>query len=94
MRNDEAKIKDDRRVEGDKQTMEIIRSVGNIIHLSIQLGIDCPSNQDDRKMSSLDLKFHVHNVGGIKKIMRELYAKDVLSLSLLLLSFTLYKVGL
>eukprot|EP00794_Sanderia_malayensis_P004007 gene4007-4556_t len=70
-------IESDLLVPGDRGTMEVIKSIGNSIHPSIQLEIDCPSNHDDRKMPSLDLKLHVRDVGGAKKIVHEFYAKVV-----------------
>eukprot|EP00794_Sanderia_malayensis_P004006 gene4006-4555_t len=72
-------IESDLLVPGDRGTMEVIKSIGNSIHPSIQLEIDCPSNHDDGKMPSLDLKLHVRDVGGAKKIVHEFYAKAVSS---------------
>ena len=41
---DESAIEEDRMIPGDKRTMDIIKSIGNDIHPSIQLEVDCPSN--------------------------------------------------
>eukprot|EP00794_Sanderia_malayensis_P002694 gene2694-3113_t len=76
---DEMATESDSLVPGDRGTMEVIKSIGNSIHPSIQLEIDCPSNHDDGKMPSLDLKLHVRDVGGAKKIVHEFYAKAVSS---------------
>eukprot|EP00794_Sanderia_malayensis_P013423 gene13423-14802_t len=64
---DEMAIESDLLVPGDRQTMEVMKSVGNSIHPSIQLEIDCPSNHDDGKMLSLDLKLHIRDVGGARR---------------------------
>ena len=74
---DEEAIECDMLTPGDKRTMEVVKSVGNSIHWSIQLEIDCPSNHEDGKMPSLDLKLCVRDVDGTKKIVHEFYAKDV-----------------
>ena len=59
---DDGEVVDNALVPGDKRTMEVIKTVGNSIHWSIQLEIDCPSNHNDGKMPSLDLKLCVRNV--------------------------------
>ena len=69
----------DEEVPGDKRTMEVVRCIGNSIHPSIQLELDCPSNHADGKMPSLDLKINVRDVEGRKKIVHEFYAKEVSS---------------
>eukprot|EP00794_Sanderia_malayensis_P015095 gene15095-16652_t len=74
---DEMAIEGDLQVAGDKRTMEVIKRVGNSIHTSIQLEVDCPSNHDDGKMPFLDSKLYLNDVAGTKKIVHEFYVKVV-----------------
>ena len=76
---DDGEVAGDMLTPGDKRTMEVIKSVGNSIHWSIQLEIDYPSNHNDGKMPSLDLKLYVRDIQGSQKIVHEFYAKDVSS---------------
>eukprot|EP00794_Sanderia_malayensis_P015094 gene15094-16650_t len=73
----EMAIKGDLLVAKDKRKMEVIKRVGNSIHTSIQLEVDCPSNHDDGKMPFLDLKLYLIDVGVTKKIVHEFYVKAV-----------------
>ena len=41
---DENAKESDQLITGDKRTMEIIEIIGNDVHPSIQLEVDCPSN--------------------------------------------------
>ena len=41
---DENAIESDRVIPGDKRTMDIIKLIGNDVHPSIQLEVDCLSN--------------------------------------------------
>ena len=71
-------------VADDLRTMLIYQSVGNSIHSSIQLEIDCPSNHDDDKMPILDLKVWIEELqNGGSRIMHEFYMKSVSSRSVL-----------
>ena len=63
--------------------MEVIKTVRNSLHPSIQLEIDCPLNHEDGMMPSLDLKVCVRDFDGEKKIVHEFYAKDVSSKSVI-----------
>ncbi len=56
-------------------TLEATKSVRNSMHLSIQLEIDNPSNHEDGKMPSLDLKLQVKDMGGAKSIVHEFHTK-------------------
>ena len=76
---DEDAIEIDRSVPGDKRTMEIIKCVGNDIHPSIQLEVDCPSNYDDGKLPILDLKVWIAIVNGCSWMVHEFYSKDISS---------------
>jgi hypothetical protein len=71
-------------VADDLRTMLIYQSIGNSIHPSIQLEIDCSSNHDDEKMPILDLKMWVVELqNGGSRIMHEFYMKSVSSRSVL-----------
>ncbi len=73
--------------ERDERTFEIIREIGNEIHESIQLTMDVPSKNRDKKVPILDLKCwvgEVRNTGNGNSetkwvIMHEHYVKDVSS---------------
>ena len=65
----------------DARTMEFIKSIGNSIHYSVQLEIDCPSRHQDRKMPILDLKCWVERNATESRILHEHYKKDVSSKS-------------
>ena len=57
--------------------MEIVKNVGNEIHVSIQLEVDYPSNNEDRKLAILDLKVWIQAVEGEWKVVHEHYTKPV-----------------
>ena len=76
---DESAIDEDRTIPGDKRTMEIIKSIGNDIHPSIQLEVDCPSNYDDGKLPILDLKVWIADVNGRSRMIHEFYSKGISS---------------
>ena len=57
--------------------MELIRCIGDSIHPSIQLEIDCPSRHIDKKMPILDIKVWTEEVNGRNLIMYEHYTKEV-----------------
>ena len=80
---DDEMVDSDMLIPRDKRTMEVIKCVGNSIHTSIQLEVDCPSNYDDGKMPILDLKVWVCDIDGEKRIVHEFYAKDVSSKSVI-----------
>ena len=80
---DDVEVDGDMLIPGDKRTMEVVKSVGNSIHPSIQLEIDCPSNHDDGKMLSLNLKVWVNDANGERRFVHEFYAKDVSSKSVI-----------
>ena len=63
----------------DQIIMKYIRNIGNNIHHSIQLEVDCPSKNIDNKLPILDLKVWLIEYGGKKKIMHEYYQKQVSS---------------
>ena len=75
----EAEVEEDRKISGDKRTMEMVKQIGNEIHPSIQLEIDYPSNYEDNKMPILDLKAWVETKDGSTRIVHQHYAKDVSS---------------
>ena len=56
-------IESDRVIPGDKRTMDIIKLIGNDVHLSIQLEVDCPSNYDDAEVSFRQPRDPCYNVG-------------------------------
>ena len=66
-------------IPADRRTMAVIKSIGNDIHPSIQLEVDCPSNYDDGKLPILDLKVWVENINGRNRILHEFYSKDIAS---------------
>ena len=77
-------VEEDRQIEDDKRTFNIIRQIGDQIHSSIKLEVDVPSNHDDRKIPILDLKVWVEEIqiedgSTMKKIMHEFYMKEVSS---------------
>ena len=61
-------IESDRLILWDKRTMVIIKCMGNDIHPSIQLEVDCPSNYDDGKLPMLDLKVWIALIDGFNRI--------------------------
>ena len=62
----------------DLRTMLLYKSVGNSIHSSIQLEIDCPSNHDDQKMPILDLRVWMEALDDQgSRVMHEFYMKSV-----------------
>ena len=63
--------------EDDEVTMELLQTVGNSIHPSIQLKIDYPSRYEDKKMPTLDLKIWVKRVDGLSRIVHEHYTKPM-----------------
>ncbi len=67
----------------DIRTFRVIRDIGNSIHPSIQLKIDVPSMNADRKLPILDLKMWIQTIekeGTMeRKIVYEHYIKDVAS---------------
>ena len=71
-------IESDRLIPREKRTMEIIKCVGNHIHPSIQLKVDCPLNYDDRKLPILDLVW-VAVINGCNRMVNEFYSTDILS---------------
>ena len=70
---------EDLSIPADKRTMAIVSQIGNDIHPSIQLEIDCPSNHEDGKVPILDLKVWIEYIGGVHRIVHEFYSKDVSS---------------
>ncbi len=60
----------------DTRTFQIIKSIGDEIHESVQLEFDTPSKHDDLKVPILDVKMYVNNG---RKVMYEFYAKEVSS---------------
>ena len=76
---DQNAIESDKLIPGDKRTMEIIKCVGNDIHPSIQLEVDCPSNYDDGKLPILDLKVWIAVINGCNRMVHEFYSKDISS---------------
>ena len=72
---DENAIESDRMIPGDKRTMEIIKLIGNDVHPSIQLEVDCPSNYDDGKLPILDLRVWIDKINGHNRILHEFYIK-------------------
>ena len=76
---DENAIETDRFIPADRRTMAVIKSIGNDIHPSIQLEVDCPSNYDDGKLPILDLKVWVESINGRNRILHEFYSKDIAS---------------
>ena len=59
--------------------MEIIKIIGNDVHPSIQLEVDCPSNYDDGKLPILDLRVWISKINGHDRILHEFYSKDISS---------------
>ena len=73
-------INDERSVENDKRTFEILRRIGDSIHTSIKLDVDVPSNHADNKLPILDLKMWIERTeGGGSRILHEFYIKEVAS---------------
>ena len=70
-------------IEDDERTMKILQEVGNSIHPSVQLTIDYPSNYDEKKMPSLDLKIWVEETDTGSRIMHEYYSKPMATTALL-----------
>ena len=67
---------EDDSLDADERCFEILKSVGDSIHESIQLEVDYPSKHNDGKIPILDVKVYID---GGSKVMYEFYAKDVSS---------------
>ena len=67
--------------EKEKGTAELVKRIGDMIHKSIVLETDCPSNHPDKKLPILDLKVWLQESNGRNKIMHEFYQKDVSSVA-------------
>ena len=65
--------------EIDAHALELMKTIGNDIHPSIQLETDYPSRHEDKKLPLLDLKFWTvkSEDNQYSKIMHEFYYKDV-----------------
>ena len=78
---------EDRDIEPDARTFDVVRSAGNEIHRSIQMTRDVPSNYTDRKVPILDLKCWKGEVvvdGNENHIIfHEFYMKEVSSKSVI-----------
>jgi len=70
---------EDKNTEKDERTMKIIKQIGDSIHPSIQLEVDYPSNNEDRKLRILDLKVWIERIGEQRLIVYEHYSKEVSS---------------
>ena len=67
----------------DERTMKVVQEVGNGIHPSIQVTIDYPSNYEEKKMPTLDLKIWVEETETGCRIMHEYYSKPMATTALL-----------
>ena len=67
----------------DERTMKILQEVGNGIHPSIQVTIDYPTNYEEQKMPTLDLKIWVEDTESGCRIMHEHYSKPMATPALL-----------
>ena len=68
----------------DRRTMELLKIIGNEIHPSIQITIECPSNFNDNKMPMLDIKVWLeYDETGRPKVMHEYYYKAITSKALI-----------
>ena len=84
---DESFLTEDERVSSDQRTMLLIKELGDDIHSSIQLDVDYPSKQRDRKLPFLDLKAWLetrekeieNQVVDVSVIMYEFYSKEMAS---------------
>ena len=66
-------------IKEDLRTMLLFKEIGNDIHPSVQLEVDCPSKHYDNCMPIPDLKVLVEKIEERSKIMHEHYTKDVSS---------------
>ena len=75
----EEKMKEDQNKEQYALMMELVRTIGNDIHQSIQLEVDYPSRYEDEKLPLLDLKVWLERRRKDKKrvIMYEYYEKEI-----------------
>ena len=75
----EEKMKEDQDKEQDALMMELVRTIGNDIHQSIQLEVDYPSRYEDEKLPILDLKVWLGRRRKDEKrvIMYEYYEKEI-----------------
>ena len=73
-------IESDSDIPDDQRTLAIVKQVGETIHKSIKLKVDCPSLHADGKLPILDLKVWIHKGGdGLHTILHEHYIKDCAS---------------
>ena len=79
IQEDEAAKTEDELMKDDERTMNLVKTIGNSIHPSIQLEIDYPSKNEDKKMPLLDIKVWVEEIDGRRVIMHEYYSKEVSS---------------
>ena len=76
-------VDEDKNTPKDKRTMDLIKQIGDSIHMSIVLGGDVPSNHTDGKVPILDLKVWIEDIetpnGKKRYIMHEHCSKQVSS---------------
>ena len=68
--------------ERAKDGVKVIKRIGDSIHEFIVLEADCPANNIDKKLPSLDLKVWLEARNNRKFIMHEFYMKPVSSVAL------------
>ena len=71
----EEKVQEDEQKQGDVRTMVEMTKMANSISQIIQWTSDCPGENEDGKMPSLDLKVWLSEEGGEQKIQFEFYRK-------------------
>ena len=76
-------VEEDKRIEKDKFTAEILRKIANEIISMIQMEEDVCSNYPDKRLPILDLKVWIEKIEGNMNILHEFYKKPMATRSTL-----------
>ena len=77
LHKDESKKEEDSIKEKDETAMQLLQKIANGIHNSIQMEIDYPSANPDKKLPILDIKVWIQMVENKRQILYEHYRKEV-----------------
>ena len=59
---DDQLVTEDKARIADERTMMIVKEIGDVIHPSIRLDVDYPSEHQDNKIPALDMKVWVETI--------------------------------
>ena len=84
IKNTESATNREEEEEMDEYNIKMIQKIGNEIHPSIELEVDCPSMHDDRKLPILDLKVWIEETNEQRTIiLHEFYSKEMANKSVI-----------